>query len=164
MPIQNNLSKPAQFSFAADLFMLQAILRSEDPGRDSGMLEYVFPTSCYRQIMGWLLSGAKEIGLEPFEGVAVLRSSGEVRITFPNPAEEDRMHRFFEMFNRRRMQAQGVDPSFPPMPDIYQGNEKPVQHVIERYLYCIETAFDGDSDVVPIPSGPNGEEFVFKCT
>ncbi len=161
---RSSLSKPAQFSFAADLFMLQAILRSEETDNNPKGPEYVFPSSCYRQIVGWLLTGAEEVGLEPFEGVTTQRDSTEVRITFPSRAEEDRMHRFFEMFNQKRRQAQGVDPSFPPMPDIYQGTAKPVRHVIERYLVCIENAFDGDSNVVPVPIGPDGAEFNFQCS
>lgn len=160
---RNALSKPAQFSFAADLFMLQAILRSEGEYNNRGRLEYVFAPPCYRQVIDWLLNSAEEIGLKPFDGVKTQRNAAEVRITFPSPAEEDRMHQFFAMFNQKRRQAQGVDPSFPPLPDIYQGKAKPIVHVIARYMANIERAFDGEADVVPVPVGPNGAEFNFQC-
>ncbi|UUZ74929.1 hypothetical protein LP414_22700 [Polaromonas sp. P1(28)-13] len=131
---RNSLSKAAQFSFAADLFMLQAILRLEEAGDKSWQLEYVFPYNCYVQIIDWILNNADQLGLEPFNGVTTESGPTEVRVTFPNEDEQDKMHQFFQMFNQKRKQAQGVDPSFPPMPDIYQGGEKPVIHVIQRYL------------------------------
>lgn len=159
----NALSKPAQFSFAADLFMLQAVLNADGPGRATWQLEYVFPINCYRQVVEWLLSEAPQLGLEPFAGVRTTRGAAEVCVLFPSEAEQDKMHRFFEMFNAKRMQAQGIDPSFPPMPDVYQGESKPVDHVVRRYMALIAAAFDGDTNVVPIPVGPNGEEFAFHC-
>lgn len=162
MVLRNTLGKPAQFSFAADLFMMQAILKSEGLGENLKEREYAIPLNCYRQIFAWLLSGAKEIGLAPFDEVATERTATEVRITFPSKSEEDRLHRFFELFNQKRRQAQGVDASFPPMPDIYQGTAKPVLHVIERYLAFIEGAFDGEVNVVPVPIGPKGAEFDFE--
>ena len=73
------------------------------------------------------------------------------------------MHKFFEMFNFKRKQAQGVDLSFPPMPDIYQGGRKPDLDSIKRYISSIESAFDGDSNVVDIPSGPNWQVSKFHC-
>jgi hypothetical protein len=161
---RNRLSKAAQFSFAADLFMLQAILRSEGDDDSPDVLEYVFPCSCYRQVIDWLLTDGEPIGLKPFEGVITKRDATEVRITFPSPAEEDRMHRFFAMFNRKRQEAQGVDPSFPPVPDVYQGMSKPIEHVTKRYMVKIEMAFDGEADVVPVPVGPSGAEFEFQCS
>jgi hypothetical protein len=160
---RNSMSKPAQFSFTADLFMLQAILRSEDASASPKKPEYTFPSNCYRQVIEWLLAGSSELGLKPFEDVTIDSSPGEVRVTFPSSSEEDRMHRFFEMFNQKRRLAQGVDPNFPPMPDIYQGGKKPVHHVIHRYLACIEHAFDGESNVIPVPIGPNGNDFEFRC-
>lgn len=161
---RNSLNKPAQFSFAADLFMLQAILWQEEAGNKSWQLEYVFPRNCYVQVIDWVLDNANQLGLEPFIGVTIDSDATEVRVTFPNKDEQDKMHLFFEMFNQKRKQAQGVDPSFPPMPDIYQGGEKAVIHVIKRYLALITSAFNGDSDVVEIPSGPRGAEFTFRCS
>lgn len=143
--------------------MLQAILRSEEAGDNSGLLEYVFPRNCYAQTIGWILNNADQLGLEPFNGVTTESDSIEVRVIFPSEDEQDKMHRFFQMFNQKRRQAQGVDPSFPPMPDIYQGEAKPVIHVIQRYLTLITDAFSGDADVVHIPSGPRGAEFTFHC-
>lgn len=160
---RNSLSKPAQFSFAADLFMLQALLKADGLGGAAWESEYVFPTNCYRQVVEWLLSEAPQLGLEPFAGVKTTRNATEVRVQFPSEAEQDKMHRFFEMFNAKRVQAQGLDPSFPPMPDVYQGESKPVDHVIRRYMALIAAAFDGDTSVVPIPVGPNGQEFDFHC-
>jgi len=164
MLARNALSKSAQFSFAADLFMLQAILRSEEAGNKPSQLEYVFPRNCYLQVVDWLLANINQLGIEPFNGVTTKRNFGEVRVIFPNEVEQDKMHRFFELFNQKRKQAQGVDPSFPPIPDVYQGEKKPVTHVIQRYMALITSAFDGDSDVVPIPSGPRGAEITFRCS
>lgn len=160
---RNALSKPAQFSFAADLFMLQTMLKADGLEGASPELEYVFPPNCYRQVVEWLLSEASQLGMEPFHGVRTTRGAAEVRVLFPSEAEQDKMHRFFEMFNAKRKQAQGIDPSFPPMPDVYQGKPKPVDHVVSRYMALIAAAFDGDINVVPIPVGPNGEEFDFCC-
>ena len=161
---RNSMSKPAQFSFAADLFMLQAILRFDETGEKPWQLEYVFPRNCYLQVIDWILDNTNQLGIEPISGVTTKSDSTEVRITFPDEKEQDKMHRFFEMFNQKRKQAQGIDPSFPPMPDIYQGGNKPVIHVIKRYLALIAKAFDGDADVVQIPSGPMGSEFTFHCS
>lgn len=161
---RNSLSKAAQFSFAADLFMLQAILRSEENnGGKPWQLEYIFPRACFNQIIDWILDNPDQLGLEPFAGVRIERDFSEVKVIFPNEDEQDKMHTFFTMFNQKRKQAQGHDRSFPPMPDIYQGGTKPVLHVIKRYMALIGDAFDGDSDVVMIPSGPQGEEIEFRC-
>ena len=160
---RNSLNKPAQFSFAADLFMLQAIVKSDKTGDKPWQLEYVFPRNCYIQVVDWILDNADQLGIEPFSGVTTKRTASEVCVTFPNEGEQDKMHRFFEMFNQKRKETHGVDPSFPPMPDIYQGGDKPVSHVIERYFAQINYAFDGESDVVEIPSGPGGAEFTFRC-
>lgn len=163
-PPPNSMSKPAQFSFAADLFMLQAILKSEDGKSNDWQLEYLFPWSCYRQIIEWILSNGTQVGVSEFEGVKfVHESSTHVKIIFPNEREQDKMHKFFEMFNFKRKQAQGVDRSFPPMPDIYQGGRKPDVDSIKRYISSIESAFDGDSNVVDIPSGPNWQVSKFQC-
>jgi hypothetical protein len=143
--------------------MLQTILKADGPEGATSELEYVFPTNCYRQVVEWLLSDAPQLGLEPFDGVKTTRGAVEVRVLFPSEAEQDKMHRFFEMFNAKRRQAQGIDPSFPPMPDVYQGESKPVDHVVRRYMALIAAAFDGDISVVPIPVGSNGEEFDFHC-
>jgi hypothetical protein len=160
----NSLSKPAQFSFAADLFLLQAILRSEEGvGNNPWQLEYIFPRTCFIQIVGWILDYPEKLGLKPFVNVRIESGVNEVKIIFPNEDEQDKMHNFFTMFNQKRKQAQGIDRSFPPMPDIYQGSSKPVVHVIERYMSLIRDAFDGDSDVVMIPIGPRGAEIAFTC-
>lgn len=160
---RNSLSKPAQFSFAADLFMLQAIIRSEETGDKPWQLDYVFPRNCYSQIIEWILDNASQIGLDNFEGVKCeTNDPTEVRVTFPNEDEQDKMHQFFQMFNQKRKQAQGFDRDFPPMPDIYQGEGKPVMHSIQRYTQEIREAFDGDSDVVHIPIGPKGAEFAYR--
>lgn len=163
MNSRNALSKSAQFSFAADLFMLQAILRSEDTGTKSCQLEYVFPLNCHRQVIDWLLDNISQFGIQPFKGVMTKTDVNKVRVIFPDESEQDKMHRFFEFFNEKRKQVQGVDPSFPPMPDIYQGEQKPVLAVIERYMAFIADAFDGDINTVPIPTGRAGEDFVFRC-
>lgn len=164
MMSRNSLSKPAQFSFAADLFMLQAILKAEEGEvKNPWQLEYTFPRACFIQIIEWILDNPEQFGLQPFTGVRIERGDHEVKVTFPNEDEQDKMHKFFTMFNQKRKQAQGHDRSFPPMPDIYQGGPKPVTHVIKRYLSLIEDAFDGDSDFVMIPSGPHGAEIVFRC-
>jgi len=161
---RNSLSKAAQFSFAADLFMLQAILRSEENnGGKPWQLEYIFPRACFNQIIDWILANPDQLGLEPFAGVRIERNFSEVKVIFPNEDEQDKMHTFFTMFNQKRKQAQGHDRNFPPMPDIYQGGAKPVVHVMKRYMALIGDAFDGDSDVVMIPSGPRGEEIEFRC-
>lgn len=158
------MSKPAQFSFAADLFMLQAILKSEDGTANEWQLEYLFPWSCYRQIIEWILNNSTQVGVSEFEGVKfVHESANHVKIIFPNEREQDKMHKFFEMFNFKRKQAQGVDRNFPPMPDIYQGGSKPDVDSINRYIYSIEEAFDGDSNAVDIPSGPNWKVIKFPC-
>jgi hypothetical protein len=160
----NSLSKPAQFSFAADFFMLQAILRAEEGDEDNPwQLGYTFPRVCFSQIIEWILDNPEQLGLQPFVGVRIESGVNEVKITFPNEDEQDKMHKFFTMFNQKRKQAQGIDQSFPPMPDIYQGGPKPVVHVIKRYMALIGAAFDGDSDVVMIPSGPLGAEIAFRC-
>lgn len=161
---RNSLSKPAQFSFAADLFMMQALLRSEGESTEYGELEYVFPTSCYRQVIQWMLFSAAEIGLAPFEDVNIKRSASEVVIKFRDKTDEDRMHNFFELFNAKRRQAQGVDRSFPPLPDVYQGGNKPDVDIIRRYTAWIVSAFDGDENTVPIPVGPKHAEFIFHCS
>ena len=164
MMSRNSLSKPAQFSFAADLFMLQAILKAEEGDVENPWpLEYTFPLACFIQIIEWILDSPEQLGLQPFTGVCIERGVHEVKVTFPNEDEQDKMHKFFTMFNQKRKQAQGHDRSFPPMPDIYQGGPKPVTHVIKRYLSLIKNAFDGDSDFVMIPSGPRGAELVFRC-
>lgn len=160
---RNSLSKAAQFSFAADLFMLQAILKSEDGHDDTCQLEYAFPRNCFIQIIDWILDNPEQLGLSPFTDVVIERDVSEVKVTFPNEDEQDKMHTFFTMFNQKRQQAQGVDRSFPPMPDIYQGGPKPVKHVIKRYISLIGDAFDGDTEVVMIPSGPGGAEVAFSC-
>lgn len=161
---RNSLSKPAEFSFASDLFLLQAILQSEKGDGDKPwQLEYTFPQACFNQIIEWILNNPEQIGLQPFIGVKIERDITEVKVIFPNEEEQDKMHEFFTMFNQKRKQAQGHDRSFPPMPDIYQGGPKPVVHVIKRYMVLIGEAFDGDSDVVMIPSGPHGQEFEFRC-
>ena len=136
MMSRNSLSKPAQFSFAADLFMLQTILRSEESDGDNPwQLEYTFPQICFIQIIEWVLDNPEQLGLQPFVGVRIESGVNEVKITFPNEDEQDKMHKFFTMFNQKRKQAQGIDRSFPPMPDIYQGGPKPVVHVIKRYRF-----------------------------
>lgn len=160
---RNALSKAAQFSFAADLFMLQTMLKADGPGGATSELEYEFPINCYRQVVEWLLSEAPQLGMEPFVGVRTARDAAQVRVLFPSEAEQDKMHRFFDMFNAKRKQAQGTDPSFPPMPDIYQGKSKLDDYVARRYMALIAEAFDGDTNVVAIPVGPNGEEFDFHC-
>jgi hypothetical protein len=161
---KNSLSKPAQFSFAADLFMLQAILRSEEGHEHKPwQFEYTFPRSCFNQIIGWILENPEQLGLQPFMGVQLERDFSEVKVIFPNEDEQDKMHTFFANFNQKRKQAQGQDRSFPPLPDIYQGGPKPILHVIKRYIVLIEEAFDGDSDFVMIPSGPQGDEIEFRC-
>lgn len=164
MTSRNSLSKPAQFSFAADFFMLQAILRSEEgDGDNPWRLEYTFPRACFIQIIEWILDNPEQLELQPFMGVRIESDVNKVKVTFPNEHEQDKMHQFFTTFNQKRKQAQGLDQSFPPMPDIYQGGPKPVVHVIKRYLSLIGDAFDGDSDVVMIPSGPRGAEVAFRC-
>lgn len=164
MMSRNSLSKPAQFSFAADLFILQAILRSEEGDGDKPRrLEYNFPRICFIQIIEWILDNPEQLGIEPFMGIRIASDVDEVKVTFPNEDEQDKMHEFFTTFNQKRKQAQGLDRSFPPMPDIYQGGPKPVIHVIERYMSLIGDAFDGESDVVMIPSGPRGAEIAFRC-
>jgi hypothetical protein len=107
-PQPNSMSKPTQFSFAADLFMLQAILKSEDEKSNDWQLEYLFPWSCYRQIIDWILNNVTQIGVSEFQGVEAIReSSTHVKIVFPNEREQDKMHKFFEMFNFKRKQTQG---------------------------------------------------------
>ena len=73
------------------------------------------------------------------------------------------MHKFFTMFNQKRKQAQGLNRNFPPMPGINQGGSKLVVHAIKRYMSLIGEAFDGDSDVVMIPSAPQRAEIAFRC-
>ena len=164
MMSRNSLKKPARFSFAADLFMLQAILRSEEgDGDNSWQLEYTFPRICFIQIIEWILDNPEQLGLQPFVGVRIESGVNEVKIIFPNEHEQDKMHNYFTMFNQKRKEAQGIDQSFPPMPEIYQGGPKPVVHVIKRYMSLIRDAFDEDSDVVMIPSGPRGAEIAFIC-
>jgi hypothetical protein len=162
---RNSLNESAQFSFAADLFMLQAILRSEEGnvGEKHCQLEYTFPRACFNQIIHWILNNPEQLGLKPFVGVRVERDFSDVKVTFPNEDEQDKLHTFFTMFNQKRKQAQGHDRSFPPMPDIYQGGSKPVVHVIKRYIALIKDAFEGDSEIVMIPSGPQGDEIEFRC-
>lgn len=163
-PPPNSMSKPAQFSFAADLFMLQAILKFEDGTANEWQLEYLFPWNCYRQIIEWILNNGTQVGLSEFKNVKfVHESSTHVKIIFPNEREQDKMHSFFETFNFKRKQAQGVDRSYPPMPDIYQGGSKPDVDSIKRYIYSIEEAFVGDSYIVEIPSGPNWQVYRFQC-
>lgn len=164
-PPPNSMSKPAQFSFAADLFMLQALLKSEDgTANNKWQLEYLFPWSCYRQIIEWILNNGSQVGVSEFENVKfVHESSTHVKIIFPNEREQDKMHRVFAGINFKRKQAQGVDRNFPPMPDIYEGRSKPNTDSIKRYIYSIENAFDGDSNVVDIPSGPNWQVIKFHC-
>lgn len=165
MILRNSLSKPAQFSFAADLFMLQAILRSEQAdGSNDWHLQYTFPQVCYKQIIEWILDNPEQIGLETFREVLIKQDGDQVMVTFPNEEEQDKMHTFFTMFNETRKQAQGFDLSFPPMPDIYQGEPKPLVHVIKRYIALIGDAFAGESDIVMIPSGAQGAEIEFRCT
>ena len=154
------MSKPAQFSFAADLFMLQAILNIED---ENWQLEYLFPLSCYRQIIEWVLNNGRQVGVSEFEDVNVVHErSTHVKIIFPNEQEQDKMHKFFEMFNFKRKQAQGVDKQFPPMPDIYQGSSRPDVYLIRMYISSIEEAFDGDTKIVEIPVGENRKIFKFQ--
>jgi len=156
----NSMKKPAQFSFAADLFMLQAILRSEEEQDTGWQLEYRFTKGCYQQIIEWLLNNGAQIGVPEFMGVQCINESPtHVKVAFPNEEEQDKMHRFFEMFNFKRKQAQGIDQDFPPMPDIYQGGRKPDVESIRRYILSIEEAFEGGSTIVEIPSGPNRQVF-----
>lgn len=157
------MHKAAQFSFAADLFMLQAILRTEDVTSIGRERAFIFPMACYNQIVGWLLENPQQIGLTPFEGINVEFSPGEARVTFPSEEEEDKMHRFFEMFNRNRQQAVGVDPTFPPMPDVYQGQSQPQQEIIDRYIQDIYQAFAGEADWVEVPTGPNQRTSKYNC-
>ena len=161
---RNSLNKAAQFSFAADLFMLQAILRSEEgnSGEKPCQLEYTFPRVCFKQIIEWILNNPEQLDLQPFVGIRIERDFGEVKVIFPNEEEQDKMHTFFTIFNQKRKQAQGHDRSFPPLPDIYQGGTKPVVHVIKRYIALIGDAFEGESEVVMIPSGPRGDEVEFR--
>ena len=161
---RNSLSKQAQFSFAADLFMLQAILKLEEFGNGPQQLEYTFPRNCFLQVIGWLLDNPAQIGVSEFRDVIhEYTSADEVMVKFPSEREQDKLHQFFESFNQKRRQAQGIDQSFPPLPDIYQGQKTPEAHVIHRYMHQIREAFDGDSRVVEIPIGPNGAEFTFRC-
>ena len=121
-----------------------------------------FPWSCYRQVIEWILENGNQVGVSEFENVKYVHESAiHVEIIFPNELEQDKMHKFFEMFNYKRKQAQGVDQHFPPMPDLYQGGSKPDLDSIRRYIYSIEEAFDGDSNLVDIPVGPNREVFKF---
>jgi hypothetical protein len=162
-PPPSSMSKPAQFSFAADLFMLQAILKSEDGTANEWQLEYLFPWSCYRQIIEWIINNSAQVGVSEFENVKfVHESSTHVKIIFPNEREQDKMHKFFEMFNFKRKQAQGVDRIFPPMPDIYQGGSKPNMDAIKRYIYSIKNAFDENSHLVQIPAGVNWKFHKFE--
>ncbi len=164
MLFRNSLSKPAQFSFAADLFMLQAILRSDqDEEGNNWQLQYTFPRACYKQIIEWILDNPDQIGFETFNGVLIEEDGNEVKVTFPNEEEQDKMHTIFTMFNEKRKKAQGFDRSFPPLPDIYQGGPKPLVHVINRYIALIGDAFEGDSNFVMIPSGAQGAEIEFRC-
>ena len=164
MIVRNSLSKPAQFSFAADLFMLQAILMADQgEGGNNWQRQYTFPQYCYKQIIKWILDNPDQIGLDTFTGVLIEQDGNEVKVTFPNEEEQDKMHTFFTMFNEKRKQAQGFDLSFPPMPDIYQGGSKPLVHVIKRYIDVIGDAFSGNSNVVMIPSGARGAEIEFRC-
>lgn len=161
---RNSMSKPAQFSFSADLFMLQAIMRSEAQKSKFQELAYRFPHNCYKQVIEWLLNNSEQFGLESFNGVSIKRTAREVEVTFPNEDEENKMHLFFSHFNEKRKQAQGVDPSFPPMPNIYQGQSKPIKDVVERYIIFINNAFDGDINSVPVPTGDDGEDFIYHCS
>lgn len=156
------MTKQAQFSFTADLFMMQTLLRV-NLGEPLEQHEYVFPTRCYRQVVEWLLENVSQVGIEPIQGFTVKRGVSEVRVTFPNEDEQDKMHRFFEKFNEKRRQAQGIDSTFPPMPDLYQGDAEPDIHIVGRYTVQIMEAFDGESSTVCVPVGPDREEFAFSC-
>jgi hypothetical protein len=156
----NSMTKPAQFCFAADLFMLQAILKSEEKHDTRWQLEYLFTRGCHLQIIEWLLNNGPQIGVSEFVGVRCINEGPtHVRVVFPNEEEQDKMHEFFEIFNFKRKQAQGIEQDFPPLPDIYQGGRKPDVESIRRYILSIEEAFEGGSTVVEIPSGPNRQVF-----
>lgn len=158
------MSKQAQFSFAADLFLLQAILFHEDKAKkdSSYQLEYFFTWTCYGQIIEWLLKNGPEVVGSEFAGVQSIHDSPtHVRVIFPNDDEQDKMHLFFEKFNMKRKQAQGIDLTFPPMPDIYQGQSTPNIESIKRYILSIEKAFDGNSNEVEIPIGSSQKFYSF---
>jgi hypothetical protein len=123
----------------------------------------VFPWSCYRKIIAWILNNGTQVGISEFEGVKfVHENSTYVKIIFPNEREQEKMHKFFDMFNFKRKQAQGVDRGFSPMPDIHQGGSKPNMDAIKRYIYSIKNAFDGNSHLVEIPAGVNWKFHKFE--
>ena len=161
---QNSMNKQAQFSFAADVFLLQAILFHEDKANKniSYQLEYLFTWTCYKQIIEWLLKNGPSVVGSEFMGVQAIHTSAtHVRVLFPNDEEQDKMHLFFEKFNMKRKQAQGIDLTFPPMPDIYQGQSTPNIESIKRYILSIEKAFDGNSNEVEIPIGSSQKFYSF---
>jgi hypothetical protein len=164
MLYKNSLSKPAQFSFVADSFMLQAILNSEVIDQaESSKFAYIFSRICFMQTIEWVLNNPDQLGLQEFIGVRIERGVREVKVIFPNEEEQDKMHQFFTVFNQKRKQALVFDRSFPPMPDIYQGASRPNINVIQKYLAQIGEAFEGNLDVVMIPAGSGGNEIPFNC-
>jgi hypothetical protein len=125
-------------------------------------LEYLFTWTCYIQVIEWLLKNGPSVVGTKFVGVQAIHASDtHVRVIFPNDEEQDKMHLFFEKFNLKRKQAQGIDPSFPPMPDIYQGRSTPNIESIKRYMLSIEEAFNGNSNEVKIPIGSDQKIYSF---
>lgn len=143
----------AQVCFAADLFFMQATLRLESDPNADWLLNYVFPLACFEQVFNPILQHPEAFGISSFSDVtwSKVPNSEYVKITFPNENEQDRLHSFFSQVNAQRKSVQGMDNSYPPMPDIYQGEPKPHTKTILDYMKSIEDAFNGLADDVRIP-------------
>jgi hypothetical protein len=158
-----NLGSIAQMCLAADYFFMQATLNMESKDEDGWLLNYQFPEPCFDLVVGHILRNPEDFGLQKFEGVAFskLPNSTQIRVEFPNETEQDKLHSFFSAVNAQRKAFQGMDASYPPMPDLYQGEPKLRLMIALDYMKSIEDAFNGTDEQVQIPIA-NGKFYPFK--
>ena len=157
------LGRIAQLCFAADYFFMQANLKLESKDGAGWLLNYLFPASCFDLVVGPILQRPEGFGLQEFSGVAwsKLPNSTQIKVEFPNEAEQDKLHCFFAAVNSQRKAVYEVDATYPPMPDLYQGDPKLRLMTVLDYMKSIEDAFNGTIKHVRLPIA-NGKFVLFS--
>ncbi len=157
------LGRIAQMCLAADYFFMQATLKLDSEDGAGWLLNYLFPESCFDFVVGPILQKPEAFGLQEFSGVtwSKLPHSPQVKVEFPNEAEQDKLHSFFSAVNAQRKAAQGVDASYPPLPDLYQDEPMPQWMTVLDYMRSIEDAFNGAVEHVRLPIA-NGNFVIFR--
>lgn len=150
----------ATLSLVADSFFIQNILHQEEvskSGRLGGsddLLEYIFPRNLYWACIKNILEKIASNDLDAFnyEEEWLQSKDGDViKLSFATPADQDRLHIFFEKVNSyRKSNLQAM----PPLPNIYNpDNGDLLVKVASAYLESINDAFYGAGIEVSIPVG-----------